>query len=1078
MLVRVQISLLLLLLPAIFAASGLAVNVAPPASAVAFSNWMDANAGKGQPIRVSAQGLQNGLSLARERATAMRKLMEANPAEFVRQAMPEKERGRLPAELQAVVEQRIRARGSFSLVCELPTSDEPHHHGGFKREVRVGGQTYQAFVFGNWTEQTTVEEAWIEGVALEDAMALGDAPTPAEQLAAGEVVIMLAPSKTGPNTLLYYNARFSGETNDPITDATATNRMATVSQFWLNNSSNTVSICGLVNSNAVMDIVHITLPSDGGTYTNNFSLLLSDARAAAKTLGYTNTNYNLDVVVTSNPGFTYAGKANVGSMGTHLRFDYTTLRTAGHELGHNLGLYHANYWRTDATMPFGRDSVPGGYVSDSTDDEWIEYGHYFSIMSAQTGTTTMDDPTKPHYTATEKVKLGWLAGAAVQYVSTNGTYRLFRHDHRDTTGTPRGIRIERTATDYTGNARRYWLNYRYVDFSTASRDWLRNGLQIDVARTTYTSDGATQLDMTPYSKDVATYMTQTNLPSSYWTVDNNDKLDGMLLVGRTYSDTAAGIHITPIATSSNIVNEEYIDVVINLGTFTTNHPPIITNFTASATQVATNQSVNFTVAATDPDGDPLAYSWNFDQVQTFTASGLNSNAATKSWSTNGQYRVTVTVSDMKGGIATESLIVTVGSPTNTRQIWGRAIWGGVPVYNARVCGITGSTTNQVWTDSNGSYVLTDLASASNYTVNCARDGLTFTPQFTNPVTVAAANAYGKDFYADQLGTAGTNTLAISPFEIAINAGDTVNFNADAWDSAGNPMTVTPDWSATGGGVISTAGVFTATYAGTYNILATVGSLTATATVWITGGTAPIVTITATDASASETGSDTGAVRLTRTGSTAAPMDVKLGFSGTASNGLDYTTIPNTVTILAGNSNLVVTLTPLADSLAEGDETAVLSVLPYSAYAAGSSSNATITIHDAPYDNWRYTKFTAAELLDPAISGNSADPDGDGLGNLLEYAFGLEPRVVNTTGRPTMSQQTGYLCLTYRESMAATDVTYAVQACSNLFTGDWSSTGLAQLSKVNKTTYWEVTVRDAVLMTNAPQRFMRVKVTAP
>src|SRR2546430_16604555 len=157
-----------------------------------------------------------------------------------------------------------------------------------------------------------------------------------------------------------------------------------------------------------MDIVPIVLPhprSYGPTYNNNYGQLLADARSAASAQGYNFTNYNLDTVVTSNQGFTYAGRAYVGDQGCHLVAPNTTLRTAGHELGHNLGLNHANYWRTDSNKPFGKDSIPAGYVADSPNAEWVEYGHYFSLMSGQTG-GEMEDPSQPHYGPAGKAEPG------------------------------------------------------------------------------------------------------------------------------------------------------------------------------------------------------------------------------------------------------------------------------------------------------------------------------------------------------------------------------------------------------------------------------------------------------------------------------------------------------------------------------------------------------------------------------------------------------------------------------------------------------------------------------------------------
>ena len=123
--------------------------------------------------------------------------------------------------------------------------------------------------------------------------------------------------------------------------------------------------------------------------------------------------------------------------------------------------------------------------------------------------------------AVEKVRLGWLSGGEVSYVNASGAYRLYRLDHRATIGAPRGIRIETPASDYTGAARRYWLNYRFAPWNTGY-PWLQNGLQIDVSQNSYSSDGAIQLDMTPYSYDEAS--------GTSWTSDNCDKRDGALVV--------------------------------------------------------------------------------------------------------------------------------------------------------------------------------------------------------------------------------------------------------------------------------------------------------------------------------------------------------------------------------------------------------------------------------------------------------------------------------------------------------------------------------------------------------------------
>lgn len=52
---------------------------------------------------------------------------------------------------------------------------------------------------------------------------------------------------------------------------------------------------------------------------------------------------------------------------------------------------------------------------------------------------------------------------------------------------------------------------------------------------------------------------------------------------------------------------------------------------------------------------------------------------------------------------------------------------------------------------------------------------------------------------------------------------------------------------------------------------------------------------------------------------------------------------------------------------------------------------TITFAVGPVARWQATHFNNTELEDPSISGLAADPDSDGMKNLLEYAFGLDPK---------------------------------------------------------------------------------------
>ena len=72
---------------------------------------------------------------------------------------------------------------------------------------------------------------------------------------------------------------------------------------------------------------------------------------------------------------------------------------------------------------------------------------------------------------------------------------------------------------------------------------------------------------------------------------------------------------------------------------------------------------------------------------------------------------------------------------------------------------------------------------------------------------------------------------------------------------------------------------------------------------------------------------------------------------------------------------------------------------------------TLTFAVGPVANWQATYFTGTELENPSICGLAADPDGDGLTNLQEFAFGYDPRdctrlpVAAGLGLPVFSTET-------------------------------------------------------------------------
>ena len=107
---------------------------------------------------------------------------------------------------------------------------------------------------------------------------------------------------------------------------------------------------------------------------------------------------------------------------------------------------------------------------------------------------------------------------------------------------------------------------------------------------------------------------------------------------------------------------------------------------------------------------------------------------------------------------------------------------------------------------------------------------------------------------------------------------------------------------------------------------------------------PSVSIAASDSSASEGGSDTGTFKVTRSGSTTSSLTLNYTVGGGATNGADYNTLSGSVTIAAGSSSANIVVTPIDDSLVEGNESVTLTLKSASGITLGTAS-ATVNIAD-------------------------------------------------------------------------------------------------------------------------------------
>jgi len=157
------------------------------------------------------------------------------------------------------------------------------------------------------------------------------------------------------------------------------------------------------------------------------------------------------------------------------------------------------------------------------------------------------------------------------------------------------------------------------------------------------------------------------------------------------------------------------------------------------------------------------------------------------------------------------------------------------------------------------------------------------------------------------------------------------------------------------------------------------------------------------------------------------------------------------------------------------------------------ASAQVTVYRSAMAAWGDQQF-GPNAGNPAIAGNAADPNRNGIPNLIEYALGGDP-LGGTTGtsilpQPSRNTSGGCLQVNLTRFLGRNDITLTVQACDTL-TGTWESlarsvNGAAFTALVSGVVVSEtgsgsmrvVTVCDLNPMNDPlhPFRFMRLEVT--
>jgi len=525
------------------------------------------------PAAQKTQLLTQFRTLAAQRQQLLSSLIQTNPADVLRIAIPNNVRGTMPAAVQSYIEQTVQAQGVLEVLVEDSTTGSKMHYGlttaAGKLSLHFADQPPTNLLTGSVINASGVQ------VGGDLALACCSSNTSTNSLTTTSTTL---PNTFGVQNTLVILVNFQDKTSQPESPASVQDVVFNQTSSWdLENSFNQTSLSGAVAG-------WFTIPMNESTSSCDstfLSTVKSSAKSLAQSAGFNLSSYTHFIYVMPATPCTWWGFATIGGSDVWINGKYgVTTKVVSHEMGHNFGLNHSH------TIDCGIAVVCGsGTLS--------EYGDWIDTMGAsQAG----------HFNAFQKERLGWLNSGLqppISAVTTSGTYQLSPYEAQNSN--PKALKILQSAASNSY----YYVEFRQpqgFDAFVANYADILGGLVLHLGSPS-NANSSNLLDLTPTS------------PSSF--------THPALVLGQTYNDTAAGLTITPISVSSTGAT-----VQVSLGpSVCTSANPTVSVLPSQSAYITTGTPVNFTVTVKDNDSTACA-------PATFNLSNAIPSGWTGVWSTS------------------------------------------------------------------------------------------------------------------------------------------------------------------------------------------------------------------------------------------------------------------------------------------------------------------------------------------------------------------------------------------------------------------------------------------------------------
>ena len=483
--------------------------------------------------RRAGEGLGAMIAVAMQRQELLAGLLERDPGAVLALALPAEVRERLPVAVQAKIERPVEVEGELTVLYEDGGNRTALRHyleanGGRRSlhfaeeppDLRTGDRVLvrgmEVPVWSGAASSAVVAYCCGGDGLLALAGGSGGGPKKGDGDADGSPP---ATGATGERRVLTILVNFEDDPLELFSPSAAREIVfGTTNDFLVESSYEQLWLTG-----DVAGWFTLPLPS---TECDLFAIA-SHARSAASAAGFDPTAY--DHLVYSFPRGACNG-LGVGTVGGNPSqawiIDGLDLKVLSHELGHNLGLYHAR------ALDCGT-SVLG---SDCT---VFEYGDRFD---------TMGNVTAGHYHAFHKDLLGWFAAAGAPSVTEVGTDGVYTLEPLEMAGTgPAALAILKAPASADAAETWYYVEYRRplgFDAFLATYENVTNGVVVHTGAPS-NSNSSYLLDMTPGSG------------LQNW----SDWSDPALGVGMSFHDPDAGLTITTLSAGDTMA-----EVLVSFGT--------------------------------------------------------------------------------------------------------------------------------------------------------------------------------------------------------------------------------------------------------------------------------------------------------------------------------------------------------------------------------------------------------------------------------------------------------------------------------------------------------------------------------